>query len=170
MPKLIDCLSRQQASALRAGDTVAITTQVLLVAPSPEATGRPFSASLSALVAGRICCLVTEAEGLGTAQAWRIARIDDPAVDQVACSMLAAGAWACLGGGQCSAALSYALRKYEGLYFRVDVDWLTQMLGERTLPPFQRAPDLIRYAPLDVSQVALTVAHDAHGSDLEHSG
>src|SRR5690348_2272642 len=129
MRKMIDSLSRRQVSMLRAGDTVTLTTQLLLIAPTTEVNGSRFDASLSSLVADRICCLVTETDGSAGNQQWQIACIDQPAVDQFACSMLAAGACACVGQGRCSAALSYALRKYEGLYFWVDVDWLPRILG-----------------------------------------
>jgi hypothetical protein len=170
MLKTIGDLSSQQVDGLRAGDKVALTTQLLLIAPRPNCGPHPFDISLSTLVEARVCCLVTDRAQGGAEREWRIAPIDLPAIDRLACAVLAAGARACVGQGPCSAALSYALRKYQGLYFAVNADWLRQIVGLHAMVALDASTGPIRCLPVDVRQIALTVAHDCQGRDLDNPG
>jgi hypothetical protein len=158
-------LSTREADRLRAGDDVLITADLLLLAVEEDEASGQTAVVPSALIEGRICCLATGDPGGDGDPRWRIARIDAPAVDRIACSVLAAGARACIGRGPCSAALSYALRKYRGLYFAVETDWL-QQIAPATVFVDGEGSGHIPHATIEVVQVPLTVTHDSQGLDL----
>jgi tartrate dehydratase beta subunit/fumarate hydratase class I family protein len=167
MPTTISApLSSREVARLRAGDDVLITAQLLLLAiDEDEDTGQNDDLPPT-MIEGRICCLATDrSENIGDPR-WRIARIDAPAVDRVACSLLAAGARACIARGRCSAALSYALRKYRGLYFAVDADWLQHSVASQAIVAQDGSLGRITHSVIAVEHVPLTVTHDSQGHDL----
>jgi tartrate dehydratase beta subunit/fumarate hydratase class I family protein len=159
-------LSSREVARLRAGDDVSLTAQILLLAIDEDDESEQTANTLPAMIEGRICCLASGRVEHNGDPRWQLARIDIPAVDRVACSLLAAGALALLASGRCSATLSYALRKYRGLYFAVDADWLHRVAITPAAPATIGDHERIGSAVIDVDQVTLTVAHDAQGYDL----
>src|SRR5262249_30796320 len=155
-------LSSREADRLRAGDDVLITADLLLLAVEEDEASGQTEVVPPAIVEGRICCLATDGSGRSGGPRWRIAQIDAPEIDRLALSILAAGARACIARGPCSAALSYALRKYRGVYFAVEADWLQRIAPDTIVVDPDRSGS-IPHAIVEVDQVLLTVTHDSQG-------
>jgi tartrate dehydratase beta subunit/fumarate hydratase class I family protein len=146
-------LSSGVVSRLCAGDEVALTGRVLLLRGGEEPNGEwP-----AEVVEGSVCCFVADAGD------WVVARIDEVTADRAVRSLLATGARGFIAAGQCLATASYALRKYGGVFFAVDPDWLTTTGA--ALPKSERPLPLVTF--LEVDQAPLRVAHDTHGRSAE---
>jgi tartrate dehydratase beta subunit/fumarate hydratase class I family protein len=158
-------LSSREAARLRAGDDVWITAQLLLLAVDEDGDAGQGEVILPATVDGQICCLAHERAGHDGSSRWQMAQIDAPAVDRMACAILAAGARACIARGPCSAALSYALRKYRGLYFAVEADWLQRVVSPRSIVVENGAFGRMAHAVFEIDGIPLTVTHDSRGRD-----
>lgn len=159
---------RQLVAGLRAGDAIVLTATIHLVPVDGAFGNGQFDAWLmdGGVAEGGAYCFASPRAGTTGDAGWEMAAIGQPPVDHAACLLLAAGARVFIARGHCPATVSYALRKYQGLYCAVAPDWLEQF----GLLPLRRgdAPEPTRPAVLTfpVDQMPLTLTHDAYGRSV----
>jgi|SRR5579884_2576092 len=157
---------------LRAGDEIALSATVHVVPVDVAAVDGALAAGLAYRggVDGRVYCFAGPRNLADGDAGWIVAAMDEPAVDRATCALLAAGAQAFIARGPCPATVSYALRKYRGLYFAVGPDWLQQL--RVVFPQGGNAPVAARpvLTTFPVDRVPLIVTHDAHGRSVAPSG
>jgi hypothetical protein len=158
-------LSRQLVSGLCAGDEVVLSGPVLLLRCDQDAADAPPTGWSAESVEGGVCCLV--ASDAVSPDRWRVARIDESPVDQAARGLLATGARGVIAAGHCLATASYAFRKYGGVFFAVDPDWL---VTTGPIPPREAGAPRRLVAVVELERATLTVAHDTQGRSVWENG